>query len=549
MKRLLIAPGWLAALCLIVSLMQPSGLLAQDDDEEGVDEGDDVVVPFQSDDGDGDDGEEEGDDDDEPALPPAGEEDNGDDGDGTDDDGGDGDEDSGGDEGDDGGGDDDGGDDDGDDDGGAPPPPVTDNDDNDDGDDGGAPPPPATDNDDSDDGDDDLNDSILELDDDDNDDATDRPISNQALVQLDQGADAGEFASRYGTAVLRVIPVPNIALLRLDSAVGDGRELNALLADADVIWSERNFTTQAPEGRPRYFFSSVAGEPQIVDGPALPEGLEFSPGDACVTGESAVIAVLDTGVDPDHPALAANILANGVNMIENTFDVRDLPNGIDDDQDGQVDEMVGHGTHVAGIALQVAPDADILPVKVLNSDGVGDAFSVTAGIYYAVEQGADVINLSLGTTYESIAIQTAVDDASSDGVIVVAATGNGDRSLPVEFPAAADSVISVASTTAGADKASYSNFNEFVDISAPGSNVSSAYPDGLYTSASGTSMSAPIVAGSIALILERQPDVTVESIFAVLQSTSGPFELSDPALEGMLGAGEIDIDAMISCSG
>ncbi len=529
--------GWLTALCLVVSLAQPGTLLAQDDDDD-----DDDGVPGISDDGEDDEG-----------APPPATDDGDDDGSGDD-----------GDDGDDGGGDDDG------DDGGGVPPPATDSDDNGDDDDvnGGAPPLAAGDDDDGDDddvnggapplaaGDDDsddgddvtLNDSILELDDDDNDDATDRSISNQALVQLDQGVDAGEFASRHGAAVLRVIPVPNIVLLRLDSAEGDEQELNALTDDADVIWGERNYTSQAPEGRPRYFFISATGVPQIVDGPALPDGLEYTPAEACVTGESVVVAVLDTGVDIDHPALASNVLPNGVNMIENTFDVRDLPNGIDDNNDGQVDEMVGHGTHVAGIVLQVAPDAAILPVKVLNSDGVGDAFSVTAGIYYAVEQGADVINLSLGSTYDSIAIQTAVDDASSAGAIVVAATGNGDRSLPVEFPAAADSVISVAATDAVADKASYSNFHETVDISAPGDNVSSAYPDGIYTSSSGTSMSTPIVAGSIALILERQPDAAAESVFAVLQSTSGPFDLSDPALEGLLGTGEIDIDAMISCS-
>ena len=272
-----------------------------------------------------------------------------------------------------------------------------------------------------------------------------------------------------------------------------------------------------------------------MDGPASPEGLDFTPVGACVTG--------------DHHALATNVLPTGVNMIENTFDVRDLPNGIDDNNDGQVDELVGHGTHVAGTVLQVTPGAAILPVKVLDSDGVGDTFSVTAGIYYAVEQGADVINLSLSSTYDSIAIQAAAANAASQGVIVVAAVGNGDRSQPLEYPASTDSVISVASTTAGADKASYSNYNDFVDISAPGDNVASAYPGGSYVLASGTSMSTPIVSGGIALILERQPGASAESVYALLESTSGPLSLADPALEGMLGVGEIDLDASISCSG
>jgi len=492
--------GWFTALCLLCSLLQPGTLLAQDDDGDD----DDDSGPVVSDDDGGDDGDDDGDDDGPaPAPPPPASDDD-------------------------------------DDDGPAPAPPASDDDD----DDGPAPAPPV-----SDDVIDDDDTQSPDLDFDDDDDGEDRPILNQVLVRLASGVDADAFAARYGASVLRIIPVPNIALLQLDPDRDDDAELTALLADTDLTWGEANYTSEAPEGRPRYFFSSANGEPQLVGGPALPEGLEFTPAEACVTGDSVVVAVLDTGVDVDHPALAANVLPNGVNMLENTFDVGDVPNGIDDDNDGQVDEMVGHGTHVAGTVLQVAPDAEILPVKVLDSDGVGDTFSVTAGMYYAVEQGADVINLSLGTTYESIAIQAAVDDAASQGVIVVAATGNGDRSLPVEYPASATSAISVASTTAGADKASYSNYNDLVHISAPGDNVASAYPDGRYSSASGTSMSTPIVAGAIALILERQPDTAAESVYALLESTSGPLSLSDPALEGMLGAGEIDLDASISCSG
>lgn len=505
--------GWFTALCLVVTLLQPESLLAQDDD--GDDDDDGVSEPVADDDDGGDDGGDDDGDDDGPAPappPPAPDDDDDDDAQP------------------------------------APAPPAGDDDD----DDGPAPaPPPASDDDDVIDENGDTQSPDLDFDDDDDDDdGESRPVPNQAIVQLAAGVNADAFAARYGASVLRIIPVPNIALLQLDPDRNDDAELTSLLADPDLTWGEANYTSEAPEGRPRYFFSSANGEPRLVDGPALPEGLEFTPAEACVTGDSVVVAVLDTGVDTGHPDLAANILPDGVNMLENTFDVQDTPNSIDDDDDGQVDEMVGHGTHIAGTVLQVAPDAEILPVKVLDSDGVGDTFSVTAGMYYAVELGADVINLSLGTTYESIAIQAAVDNASSQGVIVVAATGNGDRSLPVEYPASATSVISVASTTAEADKASYSNYNDLVDISAPGDDVSSAYPDGRYSSASGTSMSTPIVAGAIALILERQPDVVAaESVYALLESTSGPLSLSDPALEGMLGAGEIDIDATISCSG
>ncbi|MBA3274988.1 MAG: S8 family serine peptidase, partial [Chloroflexia bacterium] len=359
-------------------------------------------------------------------------------------------------------------------------------------------------------------------DDSDDDDGFDGPRPDQAIVNLREGVNPDTFARRHDAAVLRSIPGPNIVLLQLTPTLADEVEVEGLLEDADAEWVELNFTHQSPEGRPRYFFISSTGEPRLVDNPALPAGLDFTPAAACVTGAGIVVAVLDTGVDVSHPALVNSVLPNGVNTVEHTFDVRDIGNDFDDDADGQVDEMVGHGTHVAGIVLQVAPEARILPVKVLNSDGVGDAFMVTAGIHYAVGQGADVINLSLGSTYDSLAIRNGVEFAASQGVVVVAAAGNGDRQEPADYPAATDLAMSVAATTAGADKATYSNFHETVDISAPGNDVASAYPGGLYTTASGTSMATPIVAGSVALMLDRQPDANPDTIMAMLKVASGP---------------------------
>ncbi len=385
--------------------------------------------------------------------------------------------------------------------------------------------------------------------DEDDEDGFDAPRPDQAIVNLREGVNPDTFAQRNQVAVLRTIPGPNIVLLQLDPAVDDEIEVEGFLEDADVEWGEFNFTHQSPEGRPRYFFSSATGEPRIVDGPALPDGLEFTPAVVCATGAGIVVAVLDTGVDVSHPALVESVLPNGVNTVENTFDVRDIGNNFDDDADGQIDEMVGHGTHVSGTILQVAPQARILPVKVLNSDGVGDAFMVTSGIHYAVGQGADVINLSLGSTYDSLAIRNGVEFAASQGVVVVAAAGNGDRQQPADYPAATDLPISVAATDAGADKATYSNFHETVDISAPGNDVASTYPGGLYTTASGTSMATPLVAGSAALMLDRQPNANPDTITAMLKVASGPLSLSDSDLEGLLGAGELDIDASIACGG
>lgn len=392
------------------------------------------------------------------------------------------------------------------------------------------------------------------VDDDDDDDGfgggeIDEPRDDQAIVRLNAGVDPEAFAAQHGATVMRVIPTPNIVLLSVEFDESEPNVLDELLSDPAVEWGERNYSLQAPEGRVRYFFSGTDGTPQLVDQPGLPLGLPFNPAASCVTGASVVVAVLDTGIDIDHPAIAANILPNGVNMVDNTFDVQDFGNDIDDDRDGEIDEMVGHGTHVSGTVLQVAPEAGILPIKVLNSDGIGDAFFVTSGIYYAVEQGADVINVSLSSTFNSRAVQDAIDDAIGQGVVVVAAVGNGNRAEPVEYPAALEPVISVAAITSERDKAEYSNFNSSVDISAPGNDVASTYPDGRYATASGTSMSTSIVAGGVALLLERQPDIEPAVIEDILTTTANPLLLSDPSLAGQLGAGAINIDESIACGG
>ncbi len=384
--------------------------------------------------------------------------------------------------------------------------------------------------------------------DDDTTDWHDSPVDNQAILQLRSSVDPNEFAHRHGLTVLRVLAGPNIVLLELDSERDDDSEIGVLLRDPDALWAELNYKGQAPEGRPRYFFTSAAGVPRVVDGPSLPLGLEFAPDQRCVGGESVVVAVLDTGVDASHPSLASNVLSNGVNMLEVTRETGDTGNNIDDDGDGQIDEMVGHGTHIAGTVLQVAPGAMILPVTVLNSDDVGDAFTLTAGIVYAVEQGADVINLSLGSTYNSQAVRGAINFAVDNGVVVVAAVGNGNREAPVEYPAAHDAVISVAATNEFADKAEYSNYHDTVDTSVPGSDVASAYPDERFVTASGTSMAVPIVSGAVALMLDEQGGLTPGLVAEQLSAAAGPLQLTNAAFEGKLGSGELNIDAVQGCT-
>lgn len=212
--------------------------------------------------------------------------------------------------------------------------------------------------------------------------------------------------------------------------------------------------------------------------------------------EKIKIAILDTGVQLDHPDLASKIVP-GYNFI---------------DQNEFPYDTNGHGTHVAGIAAAianngigiagVAPKAVIQPVKVLTGEGSGSLSTVANGIIWAVNHGAKVINLSLGSPIYSPTLQNAVDYAWNKQVIVVAAAGNVGTWMP-NYPAYHPSTISVAATNQFDMKAPFSNFGKWVDVAAPGTNILSTYANSRYAILSGTSMAVPHVSGLAALLASQ----------------------------------------------
>jgi thermitase len=206
-------------------------------------------------------------------------------------------------------------------------------------------------------------------------------------------------------------------------------------------------------------------------------------------GAGQVIAVLDTKVDGSHPELSGKTLA-GIDVVGSDPQVNRATLGKDR----------GHGTMVAGVALRAAPQAKVLPVRVLNEDGVGSVATVAEGIRRVAANGGKIINLSLSTMVRSRAMEDAVHYAQSRGSTLVAAYGNEALNSPEVYPADFAGVISVVATDEDDRVASCSNYGRPASTAAPGVGVVAPTADHQYAIAAGTSFATPFVSGQAALL-------------------------------------------------
>jgi len=369
----------------------------------------------------------------------------------------------------------------------------------------------------------------------DGDRSTDGFCQNQAMVRLQPGGDIRRIHQRFNTETLDAIQSRDLYLIRVPRKTDERELVRRLRKTSGVQWAELNFVNRAPEGRPRRIFSpggTGAGDPTT----SYASDLIGLPAASCVSGNGVAVAVIDTGIDAGHPAFAGR-LAPGHNVLPDR--------GPNDAADNDPGPMLGHGTHVAGIVAQAAPEATILPIRALYGVGRGDAFYLAKALYYAIDQDVAVINLSLGSTWNAIIVREAVAEAADRGIIVPAAAGNMDRSEPVEYPAANAAAFSVASTDRRDRKSNFSNYARHVDLSAPGTAINSAYPGGEYRSWDGTSMATPWVAGTAALLLDQ--DLTPNQVRQRLQDSAENIYPENPDYRGLLGAGRLDAGAAAAC--
>jgi len=373
--------------------------------------------------------------------------------------------------------------------------------------------------------------------------------SRQLNLEPLKGAD-GRFPAKKQKRILeRLKRVPKIAkvpdlgnIYKIQLNCESRQSLEEALAEyrnnPDVEYAELNYIVSA---------DSIPNDPLHADQWALSK-ISAEGAWSVYTGSSeTVVAVLDTGVDYNHRDLRDNMWVNEAEL--------NGAEGIDEDENGYVDDIYGynfiynngdpfddygHGTYCSGIiAARGDNDLDItgicwntriMALKFMGLFGDGSTSDAVLAIYYAVENGADIISNSWSTADESLLLKDAVDYAHSQGVIIVASAGNDDTGLP-RYPACYKNVISVAATDADDQRWPYSNYGDCVDIAAPGVDVLSLSAEGAFvgvsnnrytTILSGTSTACPHIAGACALLLSANPLMTFDQVYSVLTRTADP---------------------------
>ena len=322
----------------------------------------------------------------------------------------------------------------------------------------------------------------------------------------------------------------------------------ALAADVAVEYAEPDYVA-----RP----ARIPDDPEYSSQWALAKINAAAAWDAATGDPNVIIAFVDSGVDLTHPDFAGRLWVND-----------DPPNGVDDDLNGKVDDLNGwnvfannndigdsngHGSRVGGVAgaatnngVGVAGmcwNCSLMFVNAMRANNVANYSDVASAVQYAASNGAQVINLSLGGYADSAVLRDAVREAAITA-LVVGSAGNDDNSTPF-YPAAYPEVLAVAATDVNDQKAAFSNYGGWIDVSAPGQDIRTTTRGG-YDTASGTSLAAPLVAGLAGLIRSQQPAWTPEQVRWQILNTAVSLDSLNPARAGQLGRGRIDAAAALA---
>jgi len=317
--------------------------------------------------------------------------------------------------------------------------------------------------------------------------------------------------------------IPQIRVKRIKVPEKNFAKVKAALAkNPNFTFVEENFLAQEmiTPNDPR--FPSQWHHTKII----TPSAWETSVGSVAIP-----IAILDSGIDPDHPDLAAKLMP-GYNFVARNNDTHDVR---------------GHGTAVAGSAAAIGDNAEgiagiawnnpLMPLVVNDSTGYASYSNISSAIIYAVDHGAKIINISTAGSSSSSTLNNAVNYAWDHGVLVFAAAANNNTSARY-YPAACANAVAVAATDMADNKASFSNYGDWIDLTAPGVSILTTNNGGGYGSWSGTSFSSPITAGLAALTWSANPQLTHQEILQILKSTA--VDLGASGFDSTFGHGRIN---------
>jgi subtilisin family serine protease len=379
-------------------------------------------------------------------------------------------------------------------------------------------------------------------------------LEREVIVMLETGVPVQDIAAAYQATVIDQFGKRPIWRLQLASGVSRDSTLQAMRTDRRIRFAEANAESQTPEGRKAVVWA-VGGDAQSYGTQWAPNAIALPQAHALSTGTGMRVAVLDTGIDLTHPALAPKLARTaGGTLLGHDF--------VDDDADpseggSSADPGWGHGTHVAGLVALAAPDARLMPARVLDAAGRGNAWVLAEALMWAVDpdgnpatdDGAHVVNISLGTLAETRLLNTAVelatcsdddDDEDDDdysgpgfdddrrrcdnfhGTVVMAAAGNGASASEEHYPAAeaAEGQLAITATNERNRIASFANFGSWIQLAAPGEAIISTMPGGGYATWSGTSMATPLASGVAALVRARYPSWKPVDVTKRLQDRS-----------------------------
>ncbi len=369
-----------------------------------------------------------------------------------------------------------------------------------------------------------------------------QPKTNIRQLLHDHHAQLIAHSAYTDTVRLSVNPKQNLKTIIAKMR----KDVRVLSVEPNYVLGAAEFNRQGPSMQWTSTFNGEDGPTAYQGQPSIGQ-VNYGPAAQRFDGTGVRVAILDTGISLRPTTLAPQVLA-GWNFVDNNADTDDRPFGLDFNRNGLPDEAVGHGTMVAGLILRFAPRAQLLPVKVLNSDGWGTLWAACEGIRYALADGAQVLNLSLGFRHNSGLLTRAISDAADSGAIIVTSAGNDNSHVPW-FPAGNPRALTVAALNADNTKAAFSNFGAVVDLCAPGVEIVSTFWDGRYAAWSGTSFAAPIVSAEATLLLSTSPAQNPDTVWARMLNTSHSVNAWNPKYRNKLGkhgTGLIDMDAALT---